>query len=217
MTEDAGLKAQESPPSPRGTLYGARKVKTENGTGRDKQGKHHAQGAVGSAPTGPGTPRQNQRRKTPWEGGLNQQDRNESSDHTPQPKWKKQLLTEEGAREICGMAEARTGLFTVCHDKHVYIRKLPWGSLPWPSSRLQDCKAFRALKPTQMAIVIEGQRGCANFLSWVHTKQGCAFKELTSLGSGADSLQCQESEGTEVCGRTHHRTVHKNDVLYDLN
>ena len=61
------------------------------------------------------------------------------------------------------------GTCPVSRDKHVYHKKFSWGSLSWPSSRLQDCEALRDLNPTQRGIVIEEQGGCVIFLSWAHT------------------------------------------------
>ena len=67
------------------------------------------------------------------------------------------MRTEEGAKEIQTTAEARIGACPICKEKHVYHKKLAWGSLPWPSSWLQDCKAFKTLSPPQRAKVIQEQ------------------------------------------------------------
>ena len=111
-------------------------------------------------------------------------------------------------------AEARTGPCPVCQDKHVYHRKLSWGSITWPSSRLQDCDAFLALSPPQRAKVIEEQGACVTCLSWTHPKPRCSLKEPKNPGPGAVSLRCQEREGTGVCGRAHHRILHGSNAAY---
>ena len=81
--------------------------------------------------------------------------------------------TEEGAKELRAKAEAKTGHCPVFKGKHKYQRRLPWGSLPWPSDRLEECKAFQALNPQQRAKVIKDQRGCVVCVSWAHTKAKC--------------------------------------------
>ena len=87
------------------------------------------------------------------------------------------MRTEEGSKEIQSTAEARIGLCPVCKEKHVYHRKLGWGSLSWPSSRLQDFKAFRTLSPPQQAKVIQEQGGCVVCLSWVRPQSKVHLKE----------------------------------------
>ena len=173
-----------------------------------------AQRLAGSGSGASGTSRAHQRMRAPRGGGLNQQPKSRSPGYIPRQDWAQKLLTEEGSRDIRGTAEARTGRCSVCRDKHVYPRKFPWGSLSWPSSRLQYCCVFRDLNPTQRAIVIEEQGGCVTCLSWAHTQQGCTLKEPKSPGSGAARLRCQESEGTEVCGRAHHEMLHGSNSAY---
>ena len=81
--------------------------------------------------------------------------------------------TEEGAKELRVAAEEKAGSCPVCKGTHKYQRRLPWGSLPWLSDRLQECKAFQALNPQQRAKVIQDQGGCVVCLSWVHPKFKC--------------------------------------------
>ena len=97
---------------------------------------------AGDAFAAAGRPQSNQSLRTPTRGGPGQQDGSRSPDHIPRQEWAQKLLTEEGSKEICRTAEARTGPCPVCRDKHVYHRKLSWGAISWPSSRLQDCSAF---------------------------------------------------------------------------
>ena len=47
----------------------------------------------------------------------------------PREDWKQKLEKETGAREVWVTAENKTGPCLVCKEKHVYQRKLPWGSL----------------------------------------------------------------------------------------
>ena len=53
--------------------------------------------------------------------------------------WQQQMETEEGAKEVRVMVQARTGPCPVCKERHFYQRKVPWGSLLWPSDRLTEC------------------------------------------------------------------------------
>ena len=64
--------------------------------------------------------------------------------------------------------------------------------------------------------MIEELGGCVTCLSWAHTQQGCALKEPKSPGSGAASLRCKESEGTEVFGRAHHGMLHESNSAADF-
>ena len=56
--------------------------------------------------------------------------------------------------------------------------------------------------------------GCATCLSWTHTNQECSLKELKNPDSGVASVLCQKSEGTEICGRAHHRMLHGSNSKY---
>ena len=189
-------------------LVGKAGHKADNCTRREGRGKHLGQGLAGRAFAASGTSQPKRRSRAPPGEEPGPQDGSRSSDHIPRQEWAQKLLTEEGSKEICGTGKARTGRCPVCRDKHVYPRKFAWGSLSWPSSRLQDCGEFRALSSTQRATVIEEQGGCVTCLSWAHTQQRCSLKEPKSPGSGAASLRCQESEGTGICGRAHHGMLH---------
>ena len=120
----------------------------------------------------------------------------------------RKLLMEEGSKEICRLAEARTGPRPVCQELQVYNRRMSWGSLSWPSSRLQDCGAFRALSSSKRARLIEEQRGYVTCLSWTHPNSKCPLKEPKTPSSGTVCLRYQEKEGTGVCGQTPHRMLH---------
>ena len=63
--------------------------------------------------------------------------------------------TEEGGEELWATAERKKGPYPVCKERHVHQRKLPWGYRQWPSDRLQECRAFKALSPPQRAKVIK--------------------------------------------------------------
>ena len=114
--------------------------------------------------------------------------------------------TEEGAKELRVKAEAKTGSCPVCKGKHEYQRRLPWGSLSWPSDRLQECKAFQALNPQQRAKVIQDQGGCVVCLSWGHHKFRCNLVQRHN--EGGPGIGCEEKEGSGVCGHHHHRLLH---------
>ena len=122
------------------------------------------------------------------------------------------IETEEGAKELRATAVAKTGPCPVCKEKHEYQRKLPWGSLPWPSDRLQECKAFQALNPPQRAKVIQEQGGCVVCMSWAHTKARC--NRVRRHTEGGPSIGCQEKEGSGVCGQHHHRLLHGSKSAY---
>ena len=124
-------------------------------------------------------------------------------DHIP-----RKLLMEEGSKEICRLAEARTGPRPVCQEPQVYNRRMSWGSLSWPSSRLQDCGAFRALSSSKRGRLKEEQRGCVTCLSWTHPNSKCPLKEPKTPGLGTVFFRYQEKEGMGVCGQTHHRMLH---------
>ena len=143
---------------PRGGSCGKTGHKTENCTRGEGRGKHLDQGLAGNAFAASGKSQPNQRLRAPLGGEPGQQDGSRSPDHIPRQEWAQKLLTEEGSKEIRGTAEARRGPCPVCRDKHIYHRKLAWGSISWPSSRLQDCGTFRALSPPQRARMIE-ERG----------------------------------------------------------
>ena len=123
-------------------------------------------------------------------------------------EWAQKMRTEKGSREARSTAEARNGPCPVCKEKHVYTRKLAWGVLSWPSSRLHDCNAFVTLSPPQRAKVIQEQGGCVICLSWMHPRVRCNMKAPKNPGLGAASLLCQERDGTGVCGQAHHRMLH---------
>ena len=122
----------------------------------------------------------------------------------PRQDWKQKMGTEEGAKELRAAAEAKTGPCLVCKEKHVYQRKLPWGSLQWPSDRLQECKAFQALSPPQRAKVIQEQGGCVVCMSWAHTKarfSGMPMGGLLAEGTAGDSgSPCSVGGGEEGPG-----------------
>ena len=187
---------------------------TENHTRRAKKGKQQGQGVAGDAFVAAGRPPLNQRSRAPTRGGPGQQYGSRSPDHIPRQEWAQKLLTEEGSKEIRKTAEARTGPCPVCRDPHVYNRRMSWGSISWPSSRLQDCGAFRALSHPQRARVIEELRGCATCLSWTHLSPKCPLKEPKNPSPGTVSLRCQEREGTRSCGRAHHRMLHGSNAVY---
>ena len=105
---------------------------------REGKGKHLGQGLAGSAVAASGTSQTKQRSREPPGEEPGPHDRSRSSDHTPRQEWARKLPADEGSKDIRGTAEARMGICPVCRDKHVYQRKLTWGSNPWPSSRLQD-------------------------------------------------------------------------------
>ena len=87
--------------------------------------------------------------------------------------------TEEGAQELMVKAEAKIGPCPVCKGKHEYQRKLPWGSLLWPSDRLQEFKTFQALNPQQRAKVIQDHGGCVVCLSGDTTSSGATWSSAT--------------------------------------
>ena len=73
----------------------------------------------------------------------------QEAQHDVQQKWKKNLETEEGSRELRAVVEAKASPCPVCKERHVYQRKLAWGYLQWPSDRLQEYQALQALSPPQ--------------------------------------------------------------------
>ena len=133
---------------------------------------------------------------------------------TPPPRgeWTQKMGTEEGAKELRATAEAKAGPCPVCKEKHEYQRRLPWGSLPWPSDRLQECKAFQALNPQQRMKVIQDQGGCVVCMSWEHTKARC--NRVRHHTEGGPSIGCQEKEGSGVCGQHHHRLLNGSQSTY---
>ena len=114
--------------------------------------------------------------------------------------------TEEGAKELRVAAEERAGSCPACKETHEYQRRLPWGSLRWPSDCMQECKAFQALNPQQRAKVIQDQGGCVICLSWAHPKFKCQL--VRRYTEGGLSIRCEEKEGSRTCGRQHHRLLH---------
>ena len=70
------------------------------------------------------------------------------------------METEEGAKEVRVMVQAKAGPCPIYKEWHFYPRILPWGSVSWPSKRLSECKTFQALSRTQQAEVIQERGGC---------------------------------------------------------
>ena len=103
----------------------------------------------------------------------------------PREDWKQKMRTEAGAK-------AKAGPCPVC-KKNVYQRRLPWGSLSWPSDRVQECTAFQALSPQQRTKVIQEQGGCVVCMSWAHAQARC--KRVRHNTEGGPSIGCQEKEG----------------------
>ena len=131
-----GQTTAERSPGPRCEACGKGGHKTENcAGGEDKrkpwglareQGASLEQELVGNAFATSGTTyHSGQGRGTPTRGD-----------------WKRKMGTEERAKELRAMAKAKTGPCPVCKEKHEYQRRLPWRSLPRPTNRLQECKAF---------------------------------------------------------------------------
>ena len=60
---------------------------------------------------------------------------NKESAKAPKPK-----METEGAKEVRVVVLARVGSYPICKGRHFYKRKVPWGSLLWPSDRLMECK-----------------------------------------------------------------------------
>ena len=111
---------------------------------------------------------------------------------------KPKMETEEGAKEVQVVVQARIGSCPVCKGRHFYQRKVPWGSLPWPSDRLTEFKIFQALSPTQKTEVIQGQEGCKVYGAWVHSREGC--HQICQHIVGGPSLICLEKERAGVWG-----------------
>ena len=85
---------------------------------------------------------------------------------------------EEGAQELRAKAEAKVGLCPVCKGKHKYQRRLPWGTLLWPSDRLQECKCGQ-----QHHKMLHGSRSAhksANAVAGLPRGQGGSKKEWFS-------------------------------------
>ena len=120
--------------------------------------------------------------------------------------------TREGAQGLRDTTEAKTGPCPVRKEKHEYQRRLPWGSLLWPSNRLQECKAFHTLNPQQRAKVIQEQEGCVVCVSWTHLKARC--NQVRRHKEGGPSIGCQEKEGSGVCGHYHHKLLHGSQSVY---
>ena len=110
--------------------------------------------------------------------------------------------TEEGDQELRDKAAAKIGSCPVCKGE----RRLPWGSLSWPSDRLQECRNFQALNPQQRAVVIQEQGGYVVCLSWGHHKFRCNM--VQHHNEGGPGIGCEEREGAGVCGQLHHRLLH---------
>ena len=121
-------------------------------------------------------------------------------------EWRQKMGKEKGAQELRVKAEANIGSCRVCKGRHEYQRRLPWGSLPWPSDRLQSCKNFQAMNPQQRAGVIQEQGGCVVCLSWGHNKLRCNMVQYHN--EGGPGIGSKERGGAGVCGQLHHRMLH---------
>ena len=125
-----------------------------------------------------------------WDRQEQEPGREQEAQHKVQQERKQKMGTEEGCKEIRATAERKTGPCPVCKERHVYKRKMPWGSLQWPSDCLQECKAFQALSPPQQAMVIKEQRGCVVCTSWAHTQARC--HQVRRHIEGGSKIGCQE-------------------------
>ena len=141
--EDHGLRPPTSPPPWRIHPDGASKAKRGNTSRRRRKGRYPPQGLTKGGSADSETPQAHLIREEPREKGIDPPPENRSPGYIPRQEWHQKLLTENGAREIFGTAEASKGRCPVCWNKHVYPRKFQWGSIPWPSSRLRECGAFR--------------------------------------------------------------------------
>ena len=130
----------------------------------------------------------------------------------PRDQGRQKMGTEEGAKEFRVTAEERAGLCPACRGSHEYQRRLPSGSLPWPSDHMQECKAFQAGNPKQRAKVIQDQGGCVICLSWAHPK--FKFQLVWRHTEGGPSIGCEEKKGSRVCGCQHHRLLQDSNLAY---
>jgi hypothetical protein len=120
--------------------------------------------------------------------------------------WKQKLGTKEEASKEKEARETAMGPCPACKGRHTYTRKLVWGSMEWPSSRLDQCSSFKALSPAARATMLEGASGCNKCLSWEHVPKRCFFKK---------EVECPETvSGGEKCGRSHHALLHGSANVY---
>ena len=78
------------------------------------------------------------------EPGPEQEDRHDVRKERKQEmkSWKQKMETEEGAKEVRVMVQAKARPCPICKEWYFYPRVLPWGSVSWPSDRLSECKIF---------------------------------------------------------------------------
>ena len=59
--------------------------------------------------------------------------------------------------------------------------------------------------PQQWATVIQEQEGCMVCVSWGHLKD--RFNQVRCHKEGGPSVECQDKEGSGVCGQHHHKLL----------
>ena len=111
---------------------------------------------------------------------------------------------EEKKRET----KVKFGTCPLCNRHHTFERKFTWGSMDWPSQRLEACDRFRAMTLQERGRCLEEHGGCARCTSRVHKSEDCyqvKFKKTTP---------CPQMDGNRKCGRPHHYLLHGSGNIY---
>ena len=118
---------------------------------------------------------------------------------------REKLLTQKTSLEFKEELLAKMSPCPCCKEKHHYSRKLNWGTVDWPSNRLESCPVFLAKSPKERAKILEDEGGCAKCTATNHTLKLC-FRP--------DSQVCGETVGSGKCSKPHHRLVHGSSSVY---
>jgi hypothetical protein len=121
----------------------------------------------------------------------------------PGGDYEEALQTEAGARMARQLWQERLGACPLCRLRHTYLRQFKWGSLEWPSQRLEGCAVFQAMLPAERGQALGDLAGCTVCTAWTHTRTRCRNGYLPD---------CREVSRGRTCGGRHHKLLHTTAV-----
>jgi hypothetical protein len=129
------------------------------------------------------------------------------------PTWVDQVATKEGAIKMAEEVKTRHGSCPLCKDDHTYPRALPWGTMEWPSQRLEACPQFQQMTPQARGNALEEQGGCSLCTSYAHPKNKC-FQTDKRKPNYKPVLCSEKVNGSKSCGKSHHSLLHGSASIY---
>ena len=126
--------------------------------------------------------------------------------------WREPIRSREHAQEVKESLVKRATGCPVCQKTHSYERKFTWGTIPWPSQRLEACPMFLALTPMARAKKVEDEGGCCLCTAWNHVVTRCFLTQNNRPGN--PDIRCKEGTANGVCNKQHHRLLHGSGNAY---